>query len=56
MSFKIDIEFGESAQSLLNKLYYDNYLFDSGINKMSSSKDILYNHRELFDINTFKKS
>ena len=54
MNFKIDIEFGESAQSLLNKLYYDNYLFDSGINKMSNSKDILYNHRELFDINVFK--
>jgi len=54
MNFKIDRDFANSAQSLLNKLYYDNYLFDSGINKMSSSKDILYNHRELFDINTFK--
>ena len=54
MNFKIDIEFAESAESLLNKLYYDNYLFDSGINKMSNSKDILYNHRELFDINIFK--
>ncbi len=54
MNFKIDIEFAESAESLLNKLYYDNYLFDSGINKMSNSKDISYNHRELFDINIFK--
>ena len=54
MNFKIDIEFAESAESLLNKLYYDNYLFDSGISKISNSKDILYNHRELFDINIFK--
>jgi hypothetical protein len=54
MKFKIDIDFTSSAESLLNKLYYDNYLFDSGINKRCDSKDILKDHVELFDINIFK--
>jgi len=53
MNFKIDIEFAESAESLLNKLYYDNYLFDSGINNICNSKDILKDHIELFDKNIF---
>ena len=54
MNFKIDLEFARSAESLLNKLYYDSYLFDSGVNNFCSSKNILKDHLELFDISVFK--
>ena len=50
MNFKIDRDYTESAEKLLNNLYYHDYKFDSGIIKNSNCKDILDSHAELFDL------
>ncbi len=51
MEFKVDKDFAESAEKLLGRLNYHNYLFDSGISLKSNCKEILDDHRELFDTN-----
>lgn len=54
MNFNIDKDYAGSAGSLLRKLYYDNYLFDSGISTKSNLSNILKDHDELFDLSIFK--